>query len=161
MVGLPNHRASLKTASPNIPAGTNIEAPIFNGNTQTIIHPIFQTYLCLFAVELALVVAVRMAERNKKLEMESQNQHTPGPYGEQYGRIFAQSAPHGTIARGVGIDGELLPNWEANRLLFTAAPELLEALESAEEYWIRGNPALVKQCRAAIARATGQNQVEK
>ena len=37
-----------------------------------------------------------------------------------------------------------------------AAPELLQALEAAQEYWERGNQALVDQCRAAIAKATNQ-----
>ena len=40
---------------------------------------------------------------------------------------------------------------EMDRLIAQNA-ELAEALESSEEYWERGNPALINQCRAALAK---------
>lgn len=83
----------------------------------------------------------------------AQPQHTPGPWSEHDGQIYAENDPKGrTFALIPYYDRE--PEQDANARLIAAAPELLAALR-----WVIGDDSSDEPCivaaRAAIAKAEG------
>ena len=98
------------------------------------------------------------------------SKHTKGPW-------FCPTPLHGTFYVEARIDGGMLqevascgPTAEpsqqaANARLLAAAPELLEALKLALEYWRHRqqryknrSPVWVQAARAAITKATGEQE---
>ncbi|WP_103035272.1 hypothetical protein [Castellaniella caeni] len=93
-------------------------------------------------------------------------QHTPGPWGVRFdfvvqaksfdsGRLVPVAQPYGVNSDGTDLF--------ANARLIAAAPDLLEALKMALEYWADRQqryknraPVWVRDARAAIARAEGK-----
>lgn len=109
--------------------------------------------------------------------------HTPGPWSIEGGHdnnpgdytLGVDSVPanftillYGIKAEheGCGIRGRTLDEQMANTRLIAAAPELLEALSDAEEALsflqdrmaVKVNPPTLDKIRAAIAKATGEQQ---
>ena len=95
--------------------------------------------------------------------------HTPGPlqYAFEGGTVAVILESDGTTVAKLSVT-ENTPAHSAlaaNARLFSAAPDLLEALQSIEEYWNQdpNEMAMADACwhaintaRAAIARATGE-----
>ena len=95
--------------------------------------------------------------------------HTPGPW-----EVVREDEHEWSIWYKYYVDGEKRPrsswladsiNSEADARLIAAAPDLIEALKSIEEYWNQdqNETAMADACwhaintaRAAIARATGE-----
>lgn len=91
----------------------------------------------------------------------SKEQHTPGPWRHEGPMIFADSlcvasAALMPVPGGFSLTGESM----ANAALIAAAPDLLDALESAlfasKGDWNNGH-AWDKKARAAIAKARGES----
>lgn len=84
--------------------------------------------------------------------------HTPGPWKVSYTKISVITAENGAVIAKVNkIDG--LVNLQANARLIAAAPELLEALiECLDCEFSVTDRAAINKARAAIAKATGENQ---
>ena len=89
------------------------------------------------------------------------SKHTPGPWDTR------ESATHVTVTNAHGDavfhDDKRIPGVMADASLIAAAPELLEALKLALEYWRHRqqryknrSPVWVQAARAAITKATGE-----
>lgn len=94
------------------------------------------------------------------------SKHTPGPWYAKQGCIYSRAheinyslnpknAPYIWRVASL-INGKTPEEIEANEALIAAAPELLAALQAAEEALLQhnGNAQVIAQVRAAIAKAT-------
>lgn len=76
--------------------------------------------------------------------------HTPGPWPTR------ESATHVTVTNASGDavfhDDKRIPGVMSDARLIAAAPELLEACKAA----LSGDQSYIEKCRAAIAKATGE-----
>ena len=102
------------------------------------------------------------------------SKHTPGPWWLDHGddvnlfnHVGISAETHELLAQVVWRldDDKSTPECEANARLIAAAPDLLEALETALygwqrefEYLAKRTPEWVTKARAAIAKATGEQQ---
>lgn len=91
----------------------------------------------------------------------SKTKHTPGPWKTSYTNLSVVIAENGAVvARASKLNG--LVNLQANARLIAAAPELLEALQTvvanAPDPYCAITRAVDAQCRAAIAKATGETK---
>ena len=89
----------------------------------------------------------------------SKTKHTPGPWKTSYTNISVVTAENGAVvARASKLNG--LMNLQANARLIAAAPDLLEALQTvvanAPDPYCAITRFIDAQCRAAIAKATGE-----
>ena len=88
--------------------------------------------------------------------------HTPGPWRLGYTALpDGRPCPFITSDDGLRTLASVIPHegYEANAILFAAAPELLAALRAAvlAGEWVDQPPAWVEQARAAIAKAEGKS----
>ena len=97
------------------------------------------------------------------------SKHTPGPWsvGSNSGHIETANAWRMSIAicynKDSKADGVSKEEFKANAQLIAAAPELLEALKEARSILATAEDVSehlsIKKIDAAIAKATGQNEV--
>ena len=96
-------------------------------------------------------------------------QHTPGPWfvpAPTYRTLYVEARIGNMMLQEVAACGPTADPAQqaANARLIAAAPELLEALKLALEYWRHRqqryknrSPVWVQAARSAIAKATGEN----
>jgi hypothetical protein len=89
--------------------------------------------------------------------------HTPGPWKFGDNSKFFKTNPFNVYVQGGGVHSASIANVpykktipeaeaRANALLIAAAPELLEACKAA----LSDDKPYIEKCRAAIAKATGE-----
>ncbi len=87
------------------------------------------------------------------------SKHTPGPWVSRYDGQNEWGADDWTMDSESGRSAEIAETYTANNAcLIAAAPDLLEALQAMVDYYgtASANVDALKQARAAIAKATGE-----